>query len=92
MHDIYDGIEIVYRTILYFVLAGASGYMAYNSGLVFDGNFFAEVIIVWLWMMIQIGFIAYLMFVAKGSFRPKDKQEKMDTYHCFEYLQKLERM
>ena len=89
--DKYDYIEIVYRFALFCIFAVASGYVLINSWVAstvqaFDG-FVAYIFIcigVIGWLIFNLGVGAYLVWVAKGSFRPKpeiedeDEEEELD--------------
>ncbi len=91
MYDIYDIIEVFYRMLLFLTPCGALAYLMYTTTMTLGGNIILGFILTFLWLVFCIAIASYLLFVAKGSFRPAKKQEFMDTYHCFEYLQKQER-
>ena len=100
--DIYDYIEIVYRTVLFFVIALASGYIAF-TGVIVPSFAFGDTVsfiittnAVIVWLVFMIGIAAYLIMVAKGSFRPKveemedeEEDDDLDEFEDQNYEQKV---
>jgi len=83
--DMYDYIEVIYRSILFCTICIASGYIlmvSWIASIISTGTGFIQYIGVFIgvsmWIIFNIGVIAYLVFVAKGSFRPKDPNEEDD--------------
>ena len=83
--DKYDYMEIAYRFALFCVISIASGYILMTEWVaraVGTGHGFIQYIVIFIgviiWLMFITGVGAYLIFVAKGSFRPKDPNEEYD--------------
>ena len=75
--DKYDYYEIAYRTILFLVISYASFFILSAFGDLAKKppvTGFAFILVTFytlVWIVFEIGILAYLVFVAKGSFRPK---------------------
>lgn len=80
--DKYDYLEIAYRFALFCIICIASGYILmteWAARIVGTGTGFVQYIGVFLgvviWIIFNVGIGAYLIFVAKGSFRPKNPDD-----------------
>ena len=75
--DKYDYYEIAYRTILFLVISYASFFILSafadlaKKPPVTGFAFILVTFYTLVWIVFEIGILAYLVFVAKGSFRPK---------------------
>ena len=75
--DKYDYYEIAYRTILFLVISYASFFILSAFGDLAKKppvTGFAFILVTFytlVWLVFEIGVVTYLIFVAKGSFRPK---------------------
>jgi hypothetical protein len=81
MMDKYDYIEIVYRTVLFLTIMGAGMYVMLTTFLLpFPPNpditwWGFTIALMTIWVIFGIGVSSYLIFVAKGTFRPKTQEE-----------------
>jgi hypothetical protein len=91
MDDIYDVIEILYRTILLLVISAASWFICYNFAERVGSwvGFAGEVVSVWLWIIFVFAIVCYLTMIAKGTFRPKKQQEILDMKNMFRFMEEI---
>jgi hypothetical protein len=79
--DKYDYIEILYRAGLFLIAASASFFivqLAINSAkLTYHGlgMWVYAIIVIVAWLIFMVAVLSYLIFIAKGSFRPANPDD-----------------
>ena len=81
--DKYDYMEIAYRTGLFIAIVAASSYVLSRFVDLAKQStgwypWFLAILYIFVWIVFVIGIAAYLIFVAKGSFRPKPPEDEND--------------
>ena len=83
MADKWDVFEVIYRSIIFVAIVGGIGYFAWQLLEILRMNthwiaYPLGVVVTFAWLLVLISTTAWLVLVAKGTFRPKDELD-MET-------------